>query len=429
VGFLVGRKVEPMKTAFVYSLFKKSSGISTDTRKIKKGSLFFALKGARFNGNAFALEALKKGASYAVVDEEINADEDERIILVKNTLETLQKLAKHHRTKLDIPILALTGSNGKTTSKELIHAVLSKKFKTLATEGNLNNHIGVPLTLLSFTEGTEIGVVEMGANHQKEIESLCKIAVPDYGYITNFGKAHLEGFGGFSGVVKGKTELYRFLKKNQGQAFVNLDDPIQMEKSKGLKRHLFGKAVTALKTTPFVKVSFEKNILQTQLIGTHNLENIKAAIAVGTHFKVAPKDIIAAIESYVPKNNRSQITSRRDASILLDAYNANPSSMRVALENFNRLEADLKILILGDMFELGKASEFEHQEIVKLAENQCFDEIHLIGSHFSKTNVHQAIQHQSFEDFYQSFRPKKNAYYLIKGSRAMALERILDLFD
>lgn len=429
MGFLVGRKVEPMKTAFVYSLFKKSTGISTDTRKIKKGSLFFALKGARFNGNAFALEALKKGASYAVVDEEINADEDERIILVKNVLETLQKLAKHHRTKLDIPILALTGSNGKTTSKELIHAVLSKKFKTLATEGNLNNHIGVPLTLLSFTEGTEIGVVEMGANHQKEIESLCDIAMPDYGYITNFGKAHLEGFGGFSGVVKGKTELYRFLKKNQGQAFVNLDDTIQMEKSRGLKRHLFGKAVTALQTTPFVKASFEKNILQTQLIGAHNLENIKAAIAVGTHFKITPKDIIAAIENYVPKNNRSQITSRGGASILLDAYNANPSSMRVALENFNRLEADLKILILGDMFELGKTSEFEHQEIVKIAENQCFDEIHLIGSHFSKTNVHQAIQHQSFEDFYQSFRPKKNAYYLIKGSRAMALERILDLFD
>jgi UDP-N-acetylmuramoyl-tripeptide--D-alanyl-D-alanine ligase len=417
-----------MEISILYSFYKQCSGICTDTREINPGSMYVALKGARFNGNNFALEALKKGASFAVVDEQLSTD-DPRVIVVNNALKTLQHLATHHRNTLGIPIISLTGSNGKTTSKELLHAILSKKFKTAATVGNLNNAIGVPLTLLSFATSTEIGIVEMGANHQKEIAFLCEMTLPDYGYINNFGKAHLEGFGGFSGVVKGKSELYDYLRKNKKEAFVNSNDPLQLENSKGTKRHFFGTHVTLKDVAPFVSVNYQGNCIQSHLIGHYNFQNLHAAIAIGNHFGVSSQDIKEAIENYVPTNNRSQILQKGNATIVLDAYNANPSSMEVALENFQKLEAPYKTVVLGDMFELGTASKVEHERISKLAIDFDFDEIHLIGTQFSKTKTSKAITYTSFEVFKNAFQPNKKGLFLIKGSRGMALERMLDLFD
>jgi UDP-N-acetylmuramoyl-tripeptide--D-alanyl-D-alanine ligase len=417
-----------MEISILYSFYKQCSGISTDTRKINPGSMYVALKGARFNGNNFALEALKKGASFAVVDEQLSTD-DPRVILVGNALKTLQHLATHHRKTIGIPIISLTGSNGKTTSKELLHAILSKKFKTSATVGNLNNAIGVPLTLLSFTKSTEIGIVEMGANHQKEIAFLCEMTLPDFGYISNFGKAHLEGFGGLSGVIKGKSELYDYLRKNKKEAFVNSNDPLQLENSQGIKRHLFGTQVNLLDIVPFVRVKYKDNCIQSHLIGHYNFQNLRAAIAIGNHFGVNPQDIKEAIENYVPTNNRSQISLKGNATIILDAYNANPSSMEVALENFQKLEANYKIVVLGDMFELGAASKIEHERIAETAIAFGFDEIHLIGAQFSKTKTPKAVTYTTFEIFKDTFHPNKKASFLIKGSRGMALERVLDLFD
>ena len=417
-----------MEISILYSFYKQCSGISTDTREINPGTMYIALKGARFNGNSFALEALEKGASFAVVDEQLSTD-DPRVILVDNALKTLQLLAKYHRNTLGIPIVSLTGSNGKTTSKELLYAVLSKKFKTSATLGNLNNAIGVPLTLLSFTKSTEIGIVEMGANHQKEIAFLCEITMPDYGYISNFGKAHLEGFGGFSGVVKGKSELYDYLRKNKKEAFVNSNDPLQLENSQGIKRHFFGTEVSLLDIAPFVSVNYKDNCIQSHLIGHYNFPNLQAAIAIGNHFGVPTQDIKEAIENYIPNNNRSQILQKGNATIILDAYNANPSSMEVALENFHKLESTYKTVVLGDMFELGTASRAEHERISELAIAFGFDEIHLIGEQFSKTKTPKVSTYTTFEVFKNAFQPYKKSSFLIKGSRGMALERMLELFD
>ena len=295
-----------MEISILYSFYKQCSGISTDSREINPGSMYVALKGARFNGNNFALEALKKGASFAVVDEQLSTD-DPRVILVDNALKTLQHLATHHRNTLGIPIISLTGSNGKTTTKELLHAILSKKFKTAATVGNLNNAIGVPLTLLSFTTSTEMGIVEMGANHQKEIAFLCEMTLPDYGYISNFGKAHLEGFGGLSGVIKGKSELYDYLRKNKKEAFVNSNDPLQLENSKGTKRHFFGTHATLKDVAPFVSVNHQGNSIQSHLIGHYNFQNLQAAIAIGNHFGVPSQDIKEAIEKLRP--HQQQVTN------------------------------------------------------------------------------------------------------------------------
>ena len=419
-----------MKIEELYKLYSKTYLVDTDSRKIRKGSIYFALKGENFNGNKFAIEAINKGASYAVIDE-VEFNTHKNTILVKNTLETLQQLANFNRKLLNIPIISLTGSNGKTTTKELINSVLSKKFNTTATIGNLNNHIGVPLTLLSMTPKTEIGIVEMGANHLKEIEFLCDIAEPNYGYITNFGKAHLEGFGSVEGIIKGKSELYTFLRKTNGIAFVNEDDETQIKQSTGIKTISFNKnSIQFIEANPFVKIKFKNSMIESQLIGKYNFNNIAAAITIGNYFKVAENQIKNAIENYVPTNNRSQIIKKGTTKIILDAYNANPSSMQAALENFNQLKNSNKIVFLGDMFELGNDSNKEHQYIADLATSYNFKKVYLIGKAFSTTSVKNAFKYNNFEDFKTSNINLKinNTTILIKGSRGMALERILNLF-
>ena len=420
----------------IHDLFIKSNKVSSDTRKIEPDSIFVAIKGERFDANTFAKEALEKGASYIIID---NADYyiDERTILVENSLETLQELAKFHRYFLNIPIIALTGSNGKTTTKELINVVLAKKFNAKATIGNLNNHIGVPLTLLSFTKETQIGIVEMGANHQKEIEFLCDIAHPDYGYITNFGKAHLEGFGGVEGVIKGKSEMYAFLKANDKSVFVNLDDEIQNEKTQHFHRITFSQKdknanvfINDVEANPFVKIKTLGVEINSHLIGLYNANNINAAITIGNHFEVPIDNIKAAIESYIPENNRSQLLTKGSNEIILDAYNANPSSMMVALENFIQLDKTNKCIIIGDMYELGEESLVEHKAIIDFLNQNSSFECHFVGKDFFANVIQKQNFHfyNSFEDFTKFLLSTKFEYktMLIKGSRGMALERVLE---
>ena len=423
--------------ANLHSLFLECSSVSTDTRKIEKNSLFVALKGDNFDANTFAKEALEKGAKYVVIDNPTYLI-DNRTLLVKDSLIALQELAKYHRTFLGLPIIALTGSNGKTTTKELIHAVLSKKYNTLATIGNLNNHIGVPLTLLRFTKETEIGIVEMGANHQKEIEFLCQIAQPDYGYITNFGKAHLEGFGGVEGVIKGKSEMYDYLRGNNKMVFVNVDDSIQKEKSTNIKRFSFSLndstadvKISTIEANPMVKIIFNNQTIQSHLIGIYNANNINAAITIGNYFKVSDELIKEAIENYIPENNRSQLIHKNGNEIILDAYNANPSSMAAAIANFIQLEKKNKIAILGDMFELGEESHNEHEKIVDLLINETSISTYFIGKDFyanqtSNTHLKFFENFENFAAFLKTNLPNNNLL-LIKGSRGMALEKTLDL--
>ena len=420
----------------IHDLFLKCSNVSIDTRKIDPNSFFVAIKGEHFDANTFAKEALEKGASFVVIDN-ANYYIDERTILVNDSLETLQELAKFNRQFLNLPIIALTGSNGKTTTKELINVVLSKKFNTKATVGNLNNHIGVPLTLLSFTKETQIGILEMGANHQKEIEFLCEIAQPDYGYITNFGKAHLEGFGGVEGVIKGKSEMYTYLKSNNKLVFVNLDDEIQNQKSLAFKRITFSQKdkcatvfIERITANPFVKIKTLGVEIKSHLIGLYNANNINAAITIGHHFEVPLSDIKAAIESYVPENNRSQLLTKGTNEIILDAYNANPSSMVVALENFIQLDNTNKCVMIGDMYELGEESLVEHKAIVNFLKNNSNFECHFVGKDFFANSIQKENFHfyHTFEDFTKFLSSVKLECktLLIKGSRGMALERTLE---
>ena len=425
-----------MKTATLHQHFLASSGICTDTRKITKNCLFFALKGGNFNGNTFAQTALNKGAYKVIIDEE--EFQTKGTILVTNVLKTLQELASYHRDYLSIPIIALTGSNGKTTTKELINSVLSQKINTVATVGNLNNHIGVPLTILSMNSETELGIVEMGANHLKEIELLCSIAKPDYGYITNFGKAHLEGFGSLEGVVKGKTELYAYLKESHKTVFVNANDAKQIQHSEGINKVIFGDKNTdkdclieLVDASKQVIVSYKNKKIKSNLIGLYNFNNIAAAICMGNYFKVSEASIKNAIEAYIPSNNRSQLIKKGSNQIILDAYNANPSSMMAALENFNQAEGESKILFLGDMFELGSEAETEHQNIVNFIETANFTKAYLIGENFFKTKV-ILDRIEKFKTFEALQKELKNTIFthsqiLIKASRGMALERILDI--
>lgn len=416
-----------MEIAQLYNLYKQHYLVDTDTRNIRKNTMFFALKGDNFNGNSFAEEALKSGANYAIVDEEVYQTQD-AIILVPNVLETLQQLANYHRKQIKATIIGLTGSNGKTTTKELIFAVLSKKYKTIATKGNLNNHIGVPLTLLSMPIDTEMGIVEMGANHQKEIEFLCSICEPDFGYITNFGKAHLEGFGGVEGVIKGKSELYQFLEQKNRIAFINPEDKIQVDKTKNIKTIPFLPSIALKEANPFVQLSYDNLTINSNLIGTYNYTNIAIAITIGNYFKVEDDVIKEAIEGYESTNNRSQIINQNSNVIILDAYNANPSSMKVALENFHALKADHKIVILGDMFELGDASLEEHQQIVNVATQMNFNGYYFVGEHFYQTKENENL-FKTFDDFKNDFENKipSNSSILIKGSRGMRLERVVEL--
>jgi UDP-N-acetylmuramoyl-tripeptide--D-alanyl-D-alanine ligase len=420
----------------IHNLFLQCKSLSIDTRKIEKDSMFFAIKGENFDANTFAKQALELGALFVVIDNE-SYFIDERTILVQNSLETLQELAKFHRAYLKLPIIALTGSNGKTTTKELINVVLSKKHKTKATVGNLNNHIGVPLTLLSFNAETEFGIVEMGANHKKEIEFLCEIAQPDYGYITNFGKAHLEGFGGVEGVIEGKSEMYQYLAKNDKLAFVNLEDPIQIEKSVGIKSFTFGvdnnKAdvkINKIIANPFVVIDYDQFSVQSHLIGLYNANNINAAVSIGRYFKVADEAVKEAIESYIPENNRSQLLKKGSNQIILDAYNANPSSMAVAVTNFLQLDSENKVMVLGDMFELGRESQQEHKIVVDSLLNQNKSICYLIGKSFYENKISNENIHffETFEDFANHLKTIhfENNSILIKGSRGMALERTLE---
>ncbi|PXX23982.1 UDP-N-acetylmuramoyl-tripeptide--D-alanyl-D-alanine ligase [Arenibacter sp. ARW7G5Y1] len=406
----------------------------TDTRKISPNCIFFALKGDNFNGNSYALQALESGAAYAVIDEEEYAGH-EKAILVENVLTTLQNLSQYHRNYCKAKVIGLTGSNGKTTTKELITAVLSKKYKTIATKGNLNNHIGVPLTLLTISPDTEMAIVEMGANHLKEIDFLCKLAMPDYGYITNFGKAHLEGFGSEEGVIKGKSELYNFLTSHDRSIFYNADDPIQKEKlATVIKKYGYSQnnseffEIKFIGADPFVKIAVGDVHITTQLVGSYNFTNCCAAILIGKYFNVALDEIKKGIENYVPQNNRSQIIDKNGHHIILDAYNANPTSMKAALDNFQQLKADNKVAFLGDMFELGNTAEKEHQEIANIVTQMNLDHVFLIGENFFKTK-NDLNKYKSFDHLKEILNTNtlKNGTILIKGSRGMALERILDL--
>ncbi|MCW5516735.1 UDP-N-acetylmuramoyl-tripeptide--D-alanyl-D-alanine ligase [Muriicola sp. Z0-33] len=414
--------------------FLKHPQISTDTRKIESNAIFFCLKGENFDGNTFAKNALAKGASLVIADDPSYA-KDDKIVLVEDVLSCLQELASFHRNYCKAKVIALTGSNGKTTTKELIYAVLSKKYNTIATKGNLNNHIGVPLTLLSIQQDTEIAIIEMGANHLKEIEFLAAIAQPDFGYITNFGKAHLEGFGGEAGVIKGKSELYEYLMSHNKHIFLNADDPIQSKKlAEYIKKFGYSQDdpkyynIKLEAADPFVSLAVEDITITTKLIGTYNFTNCCAAVLIGKYFNVEKIDIKEALEEYVPTNNRSQLLVKSGHKIILDAYNANPSSMQVALENFNQMKASYKIVFLGDMFELGGVAEEEHQKIADLADNMNFNQAFLIGENFNNTKT-TLKKFRTFNDLSQYLEKQQlpPADLLIKGSRGMALERILDI--
>ncbi|WP_037319106.1 UDP-N-acetylmuramoyl-tripeptide--D-alanyl-D-alanine ligase [Salegentibacter sp. Hel_I_6] len=429
-----------MTTAIIHQRFLVSSGISTDTRNIKPGSVFFALKGKNFNGNEFASQAIANGAICAIVDDKAFALNDKEYIVVNDTLEALQKLAKFHRKFLGIPIIGITGSNGKTTTKELIYNVLSKKYQVTATQGNLNNHIGVPLSLLAMDEETELGLIEMGANHPGEIEFLSNIAMPDYGFITNFGKAHLEGFGSLEGVIQAKTELYRHLKENKKLIFLNLDDEVQRLEVNYNHTFTFGSnrkaqvKLTYPENVDSAELIFNDTRFTSQLNGTYNAKNMAAALCIGLYFKVPFEDIKNAIENYKSSNNRSQIVEGKNSNkIYLDAYNANPTSMMAALGYFENLKTNTtKIAIVGDMGELGAASETEHQVIVNFLENTNISEIYLVGKKFKKTTTSRPniIKFENTENIKKHLKLAEiqNSSILIKGSRAMALENILEVF-
>ena len=420
----------------LHELFLEYPNICTDSRKITKDCLFFALKGPNFNGNRFAKEALEKGTAYTIIDEE-EYNVSDRNILVEDALGTLQKLATFHRNFCSARVISLTGSNGKTTTKELITAVLSKKYRTVSTQGNLNNHIGVPLTLLSIKADTEIAIVEMGANHQGEIAFLSSIAQPDFGYITNFGKAHLEGCGGVEGVIKGKSELYKYITSNDKHVFLNADDPIQMEKlAKYPKKIGFSSknhqyyTISLVETNPTIVLEMEGVRCHTQLVGAYNFPNCCAAILMGKYFGVPLEDIKDAIESYRSENNRSQVMEHRGFNIVLDAYNANPTSMKAALQHFQTVEGNSKLLILGDMFELGTDAAKEHQEIADFCNTLGFSQVFLVGENFNRVNTAftKFKTFDSLRDFLSTNLIKERSL-LIKGSRGMALERVLDLLE
>ena len=422
----------------IYEIFKEFSLISTDTRNISKNSIFFALKGSNFNGNEFAESAIKSGAKYAIIDE-IEYKKDDRYILVEDVLKTLQELSRHHRRILNIPIIAITGSNGKTTTKELVFSVLKKKYNVYATQGNLNNHIGVPLTLLSIKNDIKIGIVEMGANHQKEIELLCQIAEPNFGLITNIGKAHLEGFGGVAGIIKGKGELFSYLKINNGVAFINSDSAVLGEMSIALPKIITyglenthtnkGKLISAENKVEFAYITENQSevIIQSNLIGDYNLANLLAACSIGNYFGVLLKDIKSAIETYNPTNNRSQIVKLENKTLILDAYNANPSSIEAAVQNFSLMTLPNKILILGDMFELGSDSKTEHQKIINLIESKNFTDVYLVGKLFFETECNYK-KFLTTEDLIMGLEKSnlEESSILIKGSRGMKLEKVAE---
>ena len=424
-----------MEIQQLYDIYLKHPSAQTDTRKLKQGDIFFALKGPSFNGNEFASKALQAGAAAAVIDEE-KYRKDDRMILVDDVLKTLQQLALHHRKQFEIPFIGITGSNGKTTTKELIHSVLSSTFKAYTTEGNLNNHIGVPLTLLKIRKDAQMAVIEMGANHHGEIASYCKYALPTHGLITNCGKAHLEGFGSVEGVRKAKGELFDHLREHGGTVFAMNDYDYLREMSKGISEvstygtkdaDVVGKI---LSSDPFIQVQFEKGfngVVSTSLVGDYNLPNVLAAVAIGKYFKVPDENIREAIRSYEPSNSRSQLLEKGTKKIILDAYNANPSSMKLAVENFARTKASKKLLVLGAMAELGDSSQDEHSEIVDQISRYKWTDVVLVGGDFMKID-HPYKKFESAVKAGEYLRQLDldNSYLLIKGSRSSQMEKILD---
>jgi len=427
-----------MQLSNIYLLFKEYPVVVTDTRKIVSNSIFFALKGDNFNGNKFALLAVDKGCKYAIVDEEEYVVDD-RFILVDDVLWTLQYLAREHRRQLGIPILAITGTNGKTTTKELIHEVLKRKFQTVATIGNLNNHIGVPLTLLSMNKDTEFGIVEMGANHPYEIKKLCEITEPDYGIITNVGKAHLEGFGSFEGVMKTKKELYDFLFQNGGKVFINADNDYLAEMlddqetiSYGNSEKAFSKA-KFLQAEPYlvleIRSAVGKLYVKTKLIGAYNFENALAAVTVGRYFEIDEIEIKNALEDYVPSNNRSQLKKTEKNILFLDAYNANPTSMKLAIENFAGMSQKNKVVILGDMLELGSDTHKEHLDLLQVIQDHNLQNVFLVGDIFTEVNSNKRFKtFRSTSDLITELEKAEllNQYILIKGSRGIRLEQVIE---
>jgi UDP-N-acetylmuramoyl-tripeptide--D-alanyl-D-alanine ligase len=426
----------PISIEELYSIYRQHRKISIDSRQIVPGSLFFALKGDNFNGNKYAGAAIDAGAAYAVIDDA--AYTGSNTLLVHDVLDALQQLAQMHRRKFSIPVIAVTGSNGKTTTKELINAVLSQQYHVTATIGNLNNHIGVPLTLLNIADETQIVIIEMGANHQLEIQSYCEIAEPTHGLITNIGKAHLGGFGGYEGVIKAKIELFSWLRKSDGIVFVNAGNPLLMERSSGMKRILYGaqdgiytQGKATNKTSNLELEWFSGNgkiNVQTNLVGIYNFENVMAAICIGTFFNIPPIKIKSAIHSYLPSNSRSQAMKTSRNYIILDAYNANPTSMQLAIENFRLLEAPRKMVILGDMLELGKESQAEHQAIVDLVSESGFDCAIFVGPDF---NLAAAEKFQCFNNSDEAFKwlmeqQIKDFTILVKGSRGIKMEKVLE---
>ncbi|MBC7904543.1 MAG: UDP-N-acetylmuramoyl-tripeptide--D-alanyl-D-alanine ligase [Gemmatimonadaceae bacterium] len=424
-----------MNIEALYAIYQEFPSVQTDTRKLKKGDIFFALKGPNFNANAFAAKALQAGAAYSIIDDAEYVS-GEKTILVDDVLTTLQALAKHHRLQFDIPFIAITGSNGKTTTKELLHAVLASTFITYTTEGNLNNHIGVPLTLLRIKRDAEMAVIEMGANHLREIASYCSYTLPTHGIITNCGKAHLEGFGGEEGVRKGKGELYDHLRSHEGTAFVMWDYPYLRDMSKGIPNVIsYGTqgAMISGKAQPsdtFLKVAIAGRLqidqIDTQLVGEYNLPNVLAAVATADHFKVPAEVIKRSMENYAPSNSRSQLVKKGTNQIILDAYNANPSSMRLAIENFAKLAATDKVLLLGSMAELGTESNAEHQAIIALLDQYKWKSVALVGKNF-ETAGHDYLQFADSAEAGNWFRAQQfeNSSILVKGSRSMQMEKVL----
>ena len=426
--------MNPIET--IYQHYLKAHKVSTDSRKIEQDAVFLALKGENFNANDFALQVAEQGVASLVIADRKDLPRHERILIVDDTLKTLQDLAAYHRSQSKAMVLSITGTNGKTTTKELVSAVLAKKHNIIHTRGNLNNHIGVPLTLLSIKPETEIAVVEMGANHPGEIDFLCKIADPDYGLITNIGKAHLEGFGSFEGVIKTKTELYRHIKAHGKAVFVNQGNPLLWEQSEGQERISYGRHCAAFcpvapgACNPYLSVIWRKHLIQTHLVGSYNFENVAAAIGVGQYFGVDEKDIIDALEAYTPTNSRSQVIETNKNRIIMDAYNANPTSMRAALINFASICGEEHLLILGDMRELGTASEEEHRNILGLMKELGFKKALLVGSNFCTYNENPDWKiFAKVEDLcqYLESQPFSGKTILVKGSHSVQLEKVLPL--
>ncbi len=426
-----------MEIAELYKIYQQHPEVSTDTRNSPKGSIFFSLKGANFNGNEYAEKAIESGCSYAIVDEEKYATHP-NIILVKNSLETLQELARFHRKHLKTPIIGITGTNGKTTTKELVSSVLSQEYKVLSTTGNLNNHIGVPLTILRIKKEHEIAIVEMGANHVGEIKFLAEIARPNYGLITNIGHAHIEGFGSFANVIKAKGELYEYIRSTQdGKIFIDYDNPLLREMAEGITSIYYGLeedlfvSGKVLSIRPYLefewKFGSKRNKVNTNLIGEYNLPNILAAITIGKYLGIKAPLICKAIEDYQPTNNRSQLKETDRNMLIIDAYNANPTSMLAALENFVHMDVSRKALILGDMKELGPDTDMEHQKIADYVSHHHFDKVIFVGENFSriKTDSVRLKDTNSLKEYLKE-NPIYDSYILLKGSRSIQLEKCIE---